>query len=290
MSREDVNALERVYARWRTGDFSTTEIFDPDVEVRWSPAGLDTAGTTRGLAELGAGVQRWFEALDDVRFEAAEYSDLGDQVHVSVVLKARGRGTGIEVAGRYGHLWTFRDGRAVRLEDADPAPPRPARPAGSARPARPAHDEPGVAAIADAGDDIAVVRRFFVELNEAMAGKADLDKVVAGYLDSSYAGELGVFEGTIQGPHGFANYIRGQLAIVDGMRIEPEQLLAVGDRVVMPFCLRGRARETGLPMSFRYTQIFQMRDGRIVHSRMHSNVESALHALERTQRSGEAPD
>jgi ketosteroid isomerase-like protein len=119
MSREDVEALERVYARWAVGDLSDGEIFDPEIEVHWG--GLDTTGTTHGLVELYARMRVWFEALEDVRFEAERYIDLGDQVLVSVVFRGRGRGTGIEAAAHFGHLWTFRDGRAVRLEDADPA-------------------------------------------------------------------------------------------------------------------------------------------------------------------------
>jgi ketosteroid isomerase-like protein len=35
---------------------------------------------------------------------------------VLIVLRARGRGTGIEVQNRGVHLWRMRDGKAVRLE------------------------------------------------------------------------------------------------------------------------------------------------------------------------------
>lgn len=120
MSREDVQALERVYAKWRKGSFTTPEIFDPEVEVTWTPKGIDTPGTTKGVEAMGAMLQRWFEALDDVRIEPERFIDLGDQVLVLVVMRARGRGSGIEVSDRYGHLWTLRDGKAIRLEDADP--------------------------------------------------------------------------------------------------------------------------------------------------------------------------
>jgi ketosteroid isomerase-like protein len=120
MSRENVEALERVYASWRQGRFATSEIFDPDVEVTWSREGLDTIGTTKGLEGLSTRLRRLFEALEDVRFEAEQYVDLGDQVLVVVVFRARGRSTGIEVAERYGHLWTMSRGKAIRLEDAEP--------------------------------------------------------------------------------------------------------------------------------------------------------------------------
>jgi ketosteroid isomerase-like protein len=120
MSRENIEALERVYASWRQGRFTTSEIFDPEVEVTWSPDGLDTIGTTKGLEALSTRARRWFEALEDVRFEPERYVDLGDQVLVVVVMRARGRSSGIDVADRYGHMWTMRHGKAIRLEDADP--------------------------------------------------------------------------------------------------------------------------------------------------------------------------
>lgn len=120
MSGEDVEALERIYAEWRRGRFTTSEIFDPEVEVVWSSRGLDTISTTKGLEALSARLQRWFDGFEDVRFEPEQYVDLGDQVLVVVLMRARGRSSGIEVVDRYGHLWTMRHGKAIRLEDADP--------------------------------------------------------------------------------------------------------------------------------------------------------------------------
>lgn len=269
MSREDVELLERVYARWGTGRFDTPEVFHPDIEVRWSPHGLDTAGTTRGLQELMAMLRRWFEGLEDVRFEAERFADRGDQVLVVVLMRGRGRGSGIDVAERFGHLWTFRDGKAIRLEDASPEATE------GASAAQPPAQRRNAAAL----------RGFFVELNAAMAGDGDLDDVAGRYMQPDVVSELGLVEGTVRGPGGFANYIRGQLSVVDEMRIDPLEFVELDDRVVMPFRLHGRSRHSGLPLSFEYTQLFTMSDGRIAHVRMYRDKPRALEAA-RSQRVG----
>jgi ketosteroid isomerase-like protein len=120
MSRQDVEALRRVYARWCRGDFSDVEIFATDVEVTWSSKALDTVGTSRGIDELATNLRRLFESFEDLRFEPEQFVDLGEQVLVIVTVRARGRESGIEVEDRYGHLWTLRGGKAIRCDDADP--------------------------------------------------------------------------------------------------------------------------------------------------------------------------
>jgi ketosteroid isomerase-like protein len=124
VSEADVKVLEGVYAEWAKGNIWTQEVFDPDIEIKWSRDALDTQQTTKGIEPVGKTLMTWFEGLEEVRFEPERFVDLGDRVLVVAVMRARGRGSGIEVAHRYGHLWTLRDGKAIRLEDADPdAPP-----------------------------------------------------------------------------------------------------------------------------------------------------------------------
>ena len=123
VSEADVKLLEGVYAEWAEGNFWTPDVFDPEVEIIWRRDAPDTHGTTKGIPVMGTMLKEWFQGLEDVRFEAERFVDLGDRVLVVVVQKARGRRSGIELIGRYGHLWTLRDGKAIRLEDADPDGP-----------------------------------------------------------------------------------------------------------------------------------------------------------------------
>jgi len=47
---------------------------------------------------------------------AEEVRDAGDSVVVAVRFRAKGRETDLPFEGRYGHLWTFRGGKVIRLE------------------------------------------------------------------------------------------------------------------------------------------------------------------------------
>ncbi len=124
MARQGVEALEPVYAKLGEGSFTAADICDPEIEVNWSAKAIDVAGgTTKGVEALTAVVRLWFKDLEDVRLEAERFDDRGDQVLVITVMRARGKASGIEVAERYGHLWTFRNGKAIRLDDVDPDDP-----------------------------------------------------------------------------------------------------------------------------------------------------------------------
>jgi ketosteroid isomerase-like protein len=120
------------------------------------------------------------------------------------------------------------------------------------------------------------LREFFAELNPALAGDGELLSVARRYCDPDIQSDLGVIEGTLRGVDAFATYLAGQLAVVAGMQIDPEDYIEVGEHVVMPFHLHGTARETGLELSFHYVQLFTMRDGKIRRSRMYRSVDKAL--------------
>lgn len=115
MSRQDIDTLRNVYERWGRGDFWTPEVFDPEVEVVWATGVLDVE-PTRGLAGLEAGLREWFKAWDEMRMHADELIEVGDRVLALLTTFGRGRGSSIETTGKYAHVWTMRDGKAIRVE------------------------------------------------------------------------------------------------------------------------------------------------------------------------------
>jgi ketosteroid isomerase-like protein len=56
------------------------------------------------------------EVFDEFTIEAEEFHEHGDHVAVPIRQRARGGLSGVEVEIRIGHLWTVRDGKAIRLE------------------------------------------------------------------------------------------------------------------------------------------------------------------------------
>jgi ketosteroid isomerase-like protein len=57
------------------------------------------------------------EAVEGYRPEIERFIDAGDKVVTLAVESGRGRDSGAEVrSGRTAHVWTLRDGKAIRLD------------------------------------------------------------------------------------------------------------------------------------------------------------------------------
>ncbi len=118
MSQENVEALKTVYKRWGAGDFWTPDIFDPDIEIVWAGEMPDLAGPSgQGLSAVEAGMRTWLAAWDEYRWEADRFSPVQeDRVLVLFTARGRGKGSSAEVEAHWAHLWTFRKGKATRVE------------------------------------------------------------------------------------------------------------------------------------------------------------------------------
>jgi ketosteroid isomerase-like protein len=117
VSEQDVETLRRGFETFnREGVDAILDLLHPEFVAVTTPDVALEPDTYRGYA----GLRRYFAAFDDVmediRFEPGEFVDAGDKVIVSFVLKARGKGTGIEVEQQAVQVWTMRDGKALRVE------------------------------------------------------------------------------------------------------------------------------------------------------------------------------
>jgi uncharacterized protein len=118
MSKENVEVVRRGYAELsRTGEFSW-ELVDPEVEVHDLPLTPDS-GAYYGHAGLREAMRNVELAFEDVRFEAEDFLDAGDDVVVLVRMIGRGKGSGVEVDARIAHVWTLREGKGVRVRVLD---------------------------------------------------------------------------------------------------------------------------------------------------------------------------
>jgi ketosteroid isomerase-like protein len=115
MSQENVERLKAVYARWAVGDFWTPDIFDEEVDVVWAE-GMPDTGVDRGLPALGTAMRGWLSAWDEYRWEADRFIALDDRVVVLFTARGRGKGSSVDVEAHWAHIWTFRNGKARRVE------------------------------------------------------------------------------------------------------------------------------------------------------------------------------
>jgi ketosteroid isomerase-like protein len=113
---ENVERLRRGYAAWNRRDWE--ELFSMiDPEMEWMPMdGTLLGGPFRGHDEIRKFLDILMDAWDEFRIEPEDFRERDDQVLALVRIRTRARASGIELDESWAHLWTTRDGLAVRLE------------------------------------------------------------------------------------------------------------------------------------------------------------------------------
>jgi ketosteroid isomerase-like protein len=114
MSQENVEIVQRMYEAWnRSGGAPPLQWIDPAIEVEVPPGAL-TSGTYRGHAGFSEFLDSFWDAFKDHHIEIEECIPAGDDVLLMVHYYGRGKASGVEVNARDSHVWTLRDGKAVR--------------------------------------------------------------------------------------------------------------------------------------------------------------------------------
>lgn len=116
MSRENLEALRRIYEGWAAGNlFAEASLYDPYV-VYISQAGDPDPGPHVGLEAFTEYARRFLTSWEDWRIEPEEYREEGDSVVVRVRRSGIGKSSGLRVEDHAFQVWTFRGGRVIRLE------------------------------------------------------------------------------------------------------------------------------------------------------------------------------
>jgi uncharacterized protein len=116
VSQEDVELVRTIYDRFRAGDLQGgLAVCHPDIEVHDRPEAPDPQvyRSHDGVVESLRVSQAEFTGLDVV---PEEFIDAGDRVVVVFRFVGTGRTSGIPVDERLAHVWTVRDGKAIRME------------------------------------------------------------------------------------------------------------------------------------------------------------------------------
>ena len=116
MSRENLEALRRVYAGSEHGDFTTSEPLMEKNIVLVVARSFPTQGVWVGLDGVRKFSAQFFEAWESLTIAAESYTEVGDSVLVSVRQRGVGAGSGVPAEMRYFELWTFRGGKVIRLD------------------------------------------------------------------------------------------------------------------------------------------------------------------------------
>jgi ketosteroid isomerase-like protein len=114
MSQENVEKFQRIHQELFGGRKLGPHFLAERVE--WvNPHDAVEPGTRQGVASFNEAIRSVFDAWGEVRFEAEHVIDSGDDVVALGRVRGRGRAGGIEVSRPHGQIWTFRDGRVIRM-------------------------------------------------------------------------------------------------------------------------------------------------------------------------------
>jgi ketosteroid isomerase-like protein len=111
MSQENVEIVRRFYEHILRGDQAAAlACLAPDVDYGVA----QEIRPAHGLEAVRAMWERWLNDWEEIETVAEEFIDAGDHVIVTVHESGRGRGSGIEIDGRYFNVLTVRNGKIVR--------------------------------------------------------------------------------------------------------------------------------------------------------------------------------
>jgi ketosteroid isomerase-like protein len=87
----------------------------PDFEATTPPELASEPDTYRGHE----GIRRWYssfeEVMDEIRWDARDFQEVGERVVVEFTLHARGKTTGLDFGQDAVMVWELRDGLAIRV-------------------------------------------------------------------------------------------------------------------------------------------------------------------------------
>jgi ketosteroid isomerase-like protein len=117
LERANAEALKPVYEEWKRGNYKPRfAVYAPDFEWGWSEEFPDLHGVKPDPNSKSVGLKQWLSSWEDWRVEDEEYRTSGDHVVVLTRYTGRGKESGASVDSQGAHLWTMRDGKAIRLE------------------------------------------------------------------------------------------------------------------------------------------------------------------------------
>jgi ketosteroid isomerase-like protein len=117
MSEENVDLVRRALEAFPRGDVEEMlSHMDPEGELHSAIVGGAEGNVYRGHD----GFRRWyadsFESFEELRNEWSEFRDLGNRVLAFGRVKARGRGSGVQLNSPMGWIFTVRRGKIVKAE------------------------------------------------------------------------------------------------------------------------------------------------------------------------------
>ena len=116
MAEANVEALRRGYEALNRGDLSVVlDLIDRDIEWH-EPEPSPDAGTHTGRDSFERFLCGWMDSFDRFKVKPEQVFERDDKLIAIVHQSGRGRASGVQVDARLAHVWTVKNGRAIRWE------------------------------------------------------------------------------------------------------------------------------------------------------------------------------
>lgn len=115
MSAGNRERLEGILEQLFAGRSLDRDVLADDAE--WvNPPDAVEGGTRRGFDAFNDAIANVFAAWDDVHFDTERVIEDGDTIVALGALRGHIRGPGMAVEAPHGQIWTFRNGRVIRMQ------------------------------------------------------------------------------------------------------------------------------------------------------------------------------
>jgi uncharacterized protein len=131
-------------------------------------------------------------------------------------------------------------------------------------------------------ENVEFVRRGYIRLNEMLkSGAVDHRAVEETWAPDCVLSPSGLLPETAEmhGHEGIVRFISAQAEMFEEMQVEVFDLIDADDRVVVPIRFGGKARHTGLDVTFAVVHVLTVRDGRVARLDMYADEAQALEAV-----------
>jgi ketosteroid isomerase-like protein len=116
MSQENVEVARQAYEAWNRGDLGwLLDHMTEDFEFQTGLGFADLDPVYRGKEGWRRFAQTWQEAWEHITVRVERIEDLDDGIVALLTFDGTGRGSGVEVSVRVGHVATVTEGRMSKL-------------------------------------------------------------------------------------------------------------------------------------------------------------------------------
>lgn len=81
---------------------------------------------------------------------------------------------------------------------------------------------------------------------------------------------------TYRGPDGVRRYFESWYEVMESVRVEPDEFIEVGERVVVPFTVYARGKATGIEMGQPAVQVWELHGEQVIRLNLFAELDEAM--------------